>query len=417
MKTSFRALILLFPILVIIGCTSAEQKKTMYLEKADKFYAEKQYKEAIIEYRNVLRIDANNVEASRKLALSYYSIEDFGNALQILLTVRHANPDDLDIRLKAARCYFHFGKLKEGREELNVVLEKEPQRLDALFLLAELAKSSEEVSDSLDRLKDVNSATEDRQKYNLALGLLYGKKGDLSTAENYLLEALKGEANLPEAHLALGNIAVARKDFTQAEQEFQAAAELSPEVSAARLRLADFYLFRKDSDRAKQVLENIVQKSPEFSPALYRLARIALENQNLDECKIYLQTVLQKNPSDLEGRLIHAQLLLAQNETAKAARELEEVVKALPDAAFPRFLLGLAYIRSGDVFGAKTSVQKSVDLEPNFMPALLLLAEAQLAHRRISVRTRQLTQSAGKRRRQYRGLHPFAGVGQNCRRD
>ena len=188
---------------MIIGCTSAEQKKNMYLEKGDKFYAEKQYNEAIIEYRNVLRIDANNVDATRKLALSYYSVEDFGNALQALLTVRHATPDDLDIRLKAARCYFHFGKLKEGREELNFVLETEPQRLDALILLAELAKSSEEVADALDRLKDLNPGTEDRQKYNLALGLLYGKKGDLSKAENYLLDALRGEANLLEAHLAL----------------------------------------------------------------------------------------------------------------------------------------------------------------------------------------------------------------------
>ena len=62
----------------------------------------------------------------------------------------------------------------------------------------------------------------------------------------------------------------------------------------------------------------------------------------------------------------------------KRQGELKEVVKALPDAAFPRFLLGLAYIRSGDVFKAKTSAQKSADLEPNFMPALLLLAEAQL---------------------------------------
>ena len=415
MKTSFRALILLFPILLIIGCTSAEQKKNMYLEKGDKFYAEKQYKEAIIEYRNVLRIDANNVDATRKLALSYYSVEDFGNALQALLTVRHANPDDLDIRLEAARCYFHFGKLKEGREELNFILEKEPQRLDALFLLAELAKSSEEVADALDRLKDLNPGNEDRQKYNLALGLLYGKKGDLSKAENYLLEALKGEANLLEAHLALGNIAVAKKDFMQAEQEFQAAAELSPEVSAARLRLADFYIFRKNSGQAKQVLENIIQKSPEFSPALYRLARIALENQNLDECKKYLQTVFQKNPSDLEGRVINAQLLLARDETAKAAEELEEVVKAMPDARFPKVFAGpCLYQKRGCVQG------KNIRAEGG-RPGTKLHAGpsascgSELAHRRISVRVRQLAQSAGERRRQFRGLHPFAGDGQNFR--
>ena len=206
---------------MIIGCTSAEQKKTMYLEKGDKFYSEKQYKEAIIEYRNVLRsmpITSMPAESSRS-PITRWKIS--GMRSTILLKVRDEHPDDLDMRLKAASCYFHFGKREEGRKELNFILEKEPQRLDALLALAESAKSSDEISDALERLKDVNSATGDRQKYNLALGLLYGKKGDLSRAENYLLEALKGEANLPEAHLALGNIAVTRKDFTQAEQEFQ----------------------------------------------------------------------------------------------------------------------------------------------------------------------------------------------------
>src|SRR5208283_1967616 len=119
--------LLLIALFFCFGCSSAEQKKAAYLEKGDKFYSEKQYKEAIIEYRNVLQIDANNVDVRRKLALSYYSVEDFGNALHYLLEVRDEHPDDLDIRLKVARCYFHFGKLEEGRKELNIILEKEPQ--------------------------------------------------------------------------------------------------------------------------------------------------------------------------------------------------------------------------------------------------------------------------------------------------
>ena len=36
----------------------------------------------------------------------------------------------------------------------------------------------------------------------------------------------------------------------------------------------------------------------------------------------------------------------------------------------------MAYIRGGDVFKARRSLQRTLALEPDFMPAILLLAEA-----------------------------------------
>ena len=259
MKFSFRAALLLFPILLTIACSSAESQKKAHLEKGNKFYSEEKYKEAVIEYMSVLQIDAKNVEASRKLALSYYSLEDFGGALRYFSEVRDENPDDLQIRLKLARCWLHFGKLKEGRNELKFILDNDSQNIDALDLLAETSNTPDQISEAFERLKYVPPAG-DPQKYYLALGLVYAGKGDLPNAENYLTQSLKGTARLPEAHLALANVAIAGKDFSRAEQEFRAAAEFSPAISAERLRLADFYISRKDFDRAKQVLENMIQK-------------------------------------------------------------------------------------------------------------------------------------------------------------
>ncbi len=418
MKNSlgFKIIVCLWIIISAACSGSPETRMAKHLQNAEEFYSRGQYKEAIIEYRNVLQIDANNAGARRKLALSYYSVQDFGNALQYLLKVRDENPDDLDIRLKAARCCFHFGKVEEGRRELNFILEKEPRRLDALLLLAELAKSPEEIADALGRLKEVDAGTGDNGEYNMALGLLYGKTGDLSKAENHLRKALKGEGNLPEVHLALGDVAVAKKDFMQAEQEFQAAAEPGPETSPAHLKLADFYLARKNSDQAKQVLENIIQKSPDFLPALHRLARNRARKPKLGRVrKISADRSSRRSPSDFEARTIHAQMLIARNETTRAEGELDEIVKALPDAAFPRFLLGLAYMKDGDAFRAKTSLQKAVDLEPNFTPAVLLLAEANVRTGAFRSATDSLLKVLEKDPGNIEAYILLAGGGQNFR--
>ena len=371
-------IIVLSLLIALAACGASPQaKKAGYLANGDKFFAMKQYKEAVQSYRKALQVDARDKKTFEKLAAVFLEAGDINQYLSNLQQASGIDPQDLDIRLKVARGFALTRKTNESRKELDSIFEKRPQYLGALVLLSELAAKPDEIEDAVSRLKSLQPDPKDLPTVKLALGRLYAKKGDLSNAENYLLDALKA-ANLPEAHLALGDVAFARKNYAQAEQEYRAAAELLPEVSSVHLKLADFYISRKNQDTAAVVLENILQKSPGFLPALHRLARIALENKNLDECEKYLQTAFQKNPSDLEGKAIHGQLLLARGETTRAAAELEEVVKALPAAPFPRFLLGLAYMKNGDAFRAKTSVQKAVDLDPNFMPALLLLAEANL---------------------------------------
>ena len=371
-------LIALSLLLALAACgVSPQAKKAGYLANGDKFFAMKQYKEAATAYRNALRADSEDKNTFVKLAAVFLAAGDINQYLSNLQQARDIDPGDLDIRLKMARGFAMIHKTNESRREIDFILEKDPQHPGALILLSELAAKPEEIEDAVSRLKSLQPGPKELPGVKLALGKLYAGKGDLTNAENYLLDALKA-ANLPEAHLALGDVAFTRKDFALAEQEYRAAAKLLPEVSSVQLKLADFYIFRKNNQTATVVLENILLKSPDLRPALYRLARIALENKKLDECGTYLQTALQKNPSDLEGRAIHAQLLLARGETTQAAGELEEVVKALPNAPFPKFLLGLAYMKKGDAFRAITSVQKAVDLEPNFIPALLLLAEANL---------------------------------------
>ena len=209
-------------------------------------------------------MDANDKNIYMKLAEVFFEVGDINQCLSNLQKARDIDPEDLDIRLKMARCFAMVRKTAESRQELDFILEKDPQHLGALMLSSELAAKPEEIEDAVSQLKALQPDPSALPQVKLALGRLYARKGDLSNAENYFLEALKG-ANLPEAHLALGDLAVAKKDFAQAEQEYTAAAELVPEVSPAHLKLADFYIFRKNLDKAKGVLEKILQNSPDFA--------------------------------------------------------------------------------------------------------------------------------------------------------
>ena len=51
------------------GCASDEEKVADFMGRGDEYGEAEQLDEAIIEYRNVLQIDPNSVEAHRKLGV------------------------------------------------------------------------------------------------------------------------------------------------------------------------------------------------------------------------------------------------------------------------------------------------------------------------------------------------------------
>lgn len=377
MRTSLRILVACLLFAAAACGASPEAKKARHLENGDKFFEQKQYKEAAIEYANVLKIDANDKDANKKLALVYSAAGEPATELPFLLKAKSIDPADIDLRLRIARLQLVFEKTRESRDELEFVLGKDPQNMEALFLLAESAKTPHEITDAIERLNAAGPA-QGNPRHAVALGQLYFKKGDFSKAENSFLDALTGESNLMEAHVGLGDLAAIRKDFYQAEQEYKAAADLAPDVSTVHMRLADFYVFMGKSELAKSVLEDTLERSPEFLPAMYRLARIALREGDLDNCSKVVEKVLQKDPGDLEAKTLQAQVLLTRKHPAEAEKILLEITNARPDLAIPNFLMGLAVMGRWDLAGARSFFERALDQDPLLMDAALRLAEVNI---------------------------------------
>src|SRR5438128_6931083 len=97
---------LLTVLVAVTGCSrSPEAKKAQHLERGDKYFAKAQFREAIIEYANVIQLDAKNARAYRQIALAHYQLGEFAQALPYLLKVQELDPEDLDARLKLGSVY------------------------------------------------------------------------------------------------------------------------------------------------------------------------------------------------------------------------------------------------------------------------------------------------------------------------
>lgn len=373
------AILFLLGLMVAAGCArSPEAQQARHLGRGDRYFGREQYRDAIIEYRNVLRIEPTNVRALQQLGFAHYQLGETGQAFRYLLKAQQLSPENLDVRLKLGAIYLLGHRPAEAREEATYVLEKAPKNLEALLLLAGAASAPGEADVAIRRLEEARADLGDRAKLHLALGTLYLRKQDPAAAERAFRDAVVREPQSAEAHMALGSFYLDRRDIALAEREFTTAADLAPIGSPARLKLTDFYLFVRKPEEAKRILQEVVDKAPDYLPARRRLAEIAFAEGQYAESAETLERLLTTHPSDLDALLLRGRVRLARRQTTEAIQDFQQVLSLEPRLAAARYELALAQLQAGNIEQAKTELKEATTVAPNFTEATLKLAELNL---------------------------------------
>ena len=363
-------------IAIVTGCNrSPAEKKARHIQRGDQYYSEQRYREAVLEYRNALRIDTENAHAIQRLGLSYYQLGELGPSFPFLLKTKELVPDDIESRLKLGTMYLAGRKNTEAREEAAFILERDPNNLDALLLWAGAAETPQEVDDALGRLEGAQGNFGDKAKPYLAVGALYLRKQDFIKAEEAFKRAAVVEPKSIEAHTLLGNFYLAKRDSVNAEQAFKAAAAIAPAGSPARVALADFYLLLNRPEEAKQILAEINKQAPEFLPAWRRTAQIALAEKKYSDSHQAIDVIMKKNSEDVDARLLRGQVYLAERKTTEAIQEFRGVLHLEPKSAPTYYQLALAHLQAGNVDQAKMALNDATTNASGFIDAQLLLAE------------------------------------------
>jgi len=85
--------------IVFAGC-SKEAKKERHWKRGEKYFLENKFKEAIIEYKNVIQIDPQNAKARYKLGLSLLSVGQFREAFAEFSKFVDIDKDFIDARIQ-----------------------------------------------------------------------------------------------------------------------------------------------------------------------------------------------------------------------------------------------------------------------------------------------------------------------------
>ena len=360
---------------MLVACACSAQARTArHLDRADRVFDRKQYREAVLEYRNVLDQEPNNERAVRRLGIAHYELGEFGQAYSYLSRASEADPTDVEVRSRLGVLLALSRHPDEARRHADAVLEKDPKNLDALAILAETADGPAELDEAIRRVEEVRGQVAERDKASRLLGGLYLKKRNVLQAEKAFHAAVEAAPLSVEAHTSLAIMHLAQRRFALAEKEFKAAADAAPPASPARLRLADFYVSQGDVESGRQILAGIVAEAPDYAPAWLRQTELAVAEKNYAAAERVLDTVLQKNPRSSGALLLRAHVRLAQGRTDEAIQEIQVVIRQEPKFPPAHYQLAMAQLKAGNQQQARASLREAVDLAPGFTEAVLRLA-------------------------------------------
>lgn len=264
----------------------------------------------------------------------------------------------------------------------------------------------------------------DLAKINLILSYLDAGSSDLALSKAEEFRDLEPHDALPYA--LLGLVQHNMGNLTEAANYFGKSLEIKPGDPMANINLAYYAKEKGDYKKARLHYEAILDEIPDHLPALLRLADLEKLEGNKESVEKWLHIAVSKHPNDLSPRFTLANFYLASNEASRAIQILEEVTE--PNRRNPELLMliGLAQLMNGtpeaalktvtalinqlplsakahylaaqikgklnDTDGVSISLEKSLELDPQFLPArlaytklLLLRAEYSKAKESLNV--------------------------------
>jgi len=363
-----------------------------FTEMGIAYAASKQFPQAVESFKRAITTNKKYVLAYLNLAQVYRAQSDATSELNTLLDAIHENPQAIAAYTLAAGAY-----VRQGSQE----------KLEPLF-------------------SQLRSATGDSSSSLLAIGEFYSRLGDTQRSKDALETALEKDPRNGPVRRRLIEVELARQEWDEAEKlngELLKLDSRDPEARLAQARLqfirgaksksisilehlvhdvpemelAHYYLGLAYSDqgqatRAISTLNDSLKRNPDFLPAYVKLGELYEGHADAKLGLAFAQKALDRNPNYLPAQLLRVNALLQLGEYAAAGSQLTALSRSMPGNATVLERKGTLEIREQHYAKAQENFEESLQVQPDYVPALIGLIEvANLQHRpdQASARIRQ----------------------------
>lgn len=341
---------------------TVQQQVALHKQRAQEFLRAKALDRAITEFRSILVLDPDNVDARGNLGVLLYFHGDYQEAVSDLEATLKLEPALWKVQAVLGMAQRRLG---DGTNALNN-LEQAFPRIEDNGIQTEVGMELVEIYAGGEQLAKAAGVLQTlREKFPTDLEVLYAsyriysdlagesmlslslvgphsaqmhqlmahelaRQGDMNAAIQNYREALKVDPNLPGLHFELAealNAGGAQQDKAEAKKEYEAALSVNNFDEKSECRLARMAYDAGDMQGAFSRYSNAERLQPDDPEAGLGLAKVLIARDETAKAQALVQRVLQIDPTNAEAHFRLAAIFRLERRFDDSKQEIQQFQK------------------------------------------------------------------------------------------
>jgi len=351
--------------------TSRQQQIESHSHQAQELLRESRPDLAIPEFRALVALDPNNIDARGNLGVLLFFQGDYAGAIPQLRATLKLRPTLWKIQGLLGMAERRTGSTQNAIADLEKSfpkLREQKIQIDAGMELIQI------YSDAGDLDKAAATVTVLRNSYPTDAEVLYDSYrvySDLAGESMLSLSLVAPQS--ARMHQLMAHEMAKQADDVGAIRSYREALKLDPKTPGLHFELAEMLNASSsaaEQEQAEAEYQAALAVNPFDERAEFRLGDIASRRGNAQDAYAHYSRAVQLQPNDAEANLSLAKTLMQMNQLEKAQPLLERAVQLDPTSAAAHFSLGTLYRQTGRTEDAKKELaeyQKYKDMKEKLL--------------------------------------------------
>jgi len=338
---------------------SQKQQIELHTRKAAEYLQGNKPDLATSEFRAILAIDPNNVEAHGNLGAVLFFQGAYTDAIPQLRAALKLHPTLWKTRSLLGISEKRTGDAEAARLDLEKAFPNVPETKVRVQTGMELIEIYSAAGDLAEAATTVNILRKLEPTDGSILYTAYRIYSDL--ADESLLSLSVVDPNSARMHQAMAHELAKRGDTVGAIANYRDALKLDPQLPGIHFELAEMLstLDTPESSReAEQEYRAALVANPRDEQSECRLGDIAIRTNDLQGATQHYNRALQLRPNDPEANIGLAKVLMSRDQPQKAEPLLQRALRSDPTSAVAHYRLSAVYRQTGRVDDAKHEIEE-----------------------------------------------------------
>lgn len=282
------------------------------------------------------------------------------------------NPQDIEAWFMLAGIHAQTGNIPEVIQCCQQQLHLQPDNAQAHYNIACAYQSVKQIPKAIEHYQESLKLQPDHLPSMTNLAIALWKQGELNQAEQLCNEILASNQKLPTVVNCLGLIYRDNGDTEKAEAYFKRAIKQYPQQIELYINLAEIV---QDKDLSLSLYQQALQKDPESELAHSAIANIFYQNGDCALALQHYQKAQKISPDSTETHFNLGRTYYRMDNNTDAIKHYQLVLQKLPNHINTLNNLAQIYERTGNTEQAHTYYIKALAIEPDNSAILTHRAE------------------------------------------